>query len=155
MTEIGAEAGVTGPNLYSYFASKADLLRAAVERATHAVWIDLDAALAAHRRPRAALADVVAGYIRIAGGWSANVVDLSGEPGIADLSRSYRREYVAEWVELTAASRSETGQPTARVLVHIALSLIDELSRTPHLAAAPGFRANLGAMTQSVLLAPV
>jgi AcrR family transcriptional regulator len=155
MTEIGAEAGVTGPNLYSYFASKADLLRAVVERATHAVWIDLDAALAAHRRPRSALPAVVAGYIRIAGGWSANGVDLSGEPGIAALSRSYRREYVAEWVELTAASRSETGQPMARALVHIALSLIDELSRTPHLATAPGFRANLAAMTQSVLLARV
>lgn len=154
MADIGAVASVTGPNLYGYFDSKAALLQAVVERATHALWIDLDRAFAENRDPRDALQAVVHGYVRITAGWSLISVHLSGEEEVERVARRHQREYVAEWLELVVASRPGVDQQSASALVHVAFALCDELSRTPHLAAAAGFRANLESMVMAVLLVP-
>src|SRR5262249_17804083 len=42
LNDIGAAAGVTGPNLYSYFESKADILDVAMARGVSALWLLLD-----------------------------------------------------------------------------------------------------------------
>ncbi len=65
MASIGAEADVTGQNLYFYFDSKAALLRAVLVRGTHALWLDLDGALEAAGGAPPALRAVVAGYVSL------------------------------------------------------------------------------------------
>ncbi|MFE4575665.1 TetR/AcrR family transcriptional regulator, partial [Streptomyces chartreusis] len=66
MADLGAAAEVTGPNLYAYFDGKAAVLRAAVDRSSHELWIELHRTLAAHDSASAALPSLVAGYIRVA-----------------------------------------------------------------------------------------
>jgi AcrR family transcriptional regulator len=151
MASIGAEADVTGQNLYGYFGSKADLLRAVIVRGTHALWLDLDAALAAADGPAAALTSVVAGYVRLARLWAGLRLDLVGEPELAEESRPAQREYVAEWVALVREIRPELPQPEARALVQIALTAISDLGRTPHLAQLPGFAVSVTAVAEAIL----
>jgi AcrR family transcriptional regulator len=151
MASIGAEADVTGQNLYGYFGSKADLLRAVIVRGTHALWLDLDAALAAADSPAAALTSVVAGYVRLARRWAGLRLDLVGEPELAEESRPAQREYVAEWVALVREVRPGLPQPEARALVQMALTAISDLGRTPHLAQLPGFGASVAAVAEAIL----
>ncbi len=151
MASIGAEADVTGQNLYGYFGSKADLLRAVIVRGTHALWLELDAALEAADGPAAALASVVAGYVRLARQWAGLRLDLAGDPDIAEESRPAQREYVAEWVALVRQVRPELAQAEARALVQMALAAISDLGRTPHLAQLPGFGASVTAVAEAIL----
>jgi AcrR family transcriptional regulator len=151
MASIGAEADVTGQNLYGYFGSKADLLRAVIVRGTHALWLELDAALEAAGDPGAALASVVAGYVRIARHWAGLRLDLVGDPELAEESRPAQREYVAEWVALVRQVRPELSQPEGRALVQMALAAISDLGRTPHLAQLPGFAASVTAVAETIL----
>jgi len=151
MASIGAEADVTGQNLYGYFGSKADLLRAVIVRGTHALWLELDAALAAADGPAAALASVVAGYVRLARHWAGLRLDLVGEPELAEESRPAQREYVAEWVALVREVRPELPPAEARALVQMALTAISDLGRTPHLAQLPGFAASVTAVAEAIL----
>lgn len=151
MASIGAEADVTGQNLYGYFGSKADLLRAVTVRGTHALWLELDAALATADGPAGALAAVVAGYVRLARHRAGLRLDLVGDPELAEESRPAQREYVAEWVALAREVRPELPQPEARALVQIALTAISDLGRTPHLAQLPGFAASVTAIAEAIL----
>jgi AcrR family transcriptional regulator len=151
MASIGAEADVTGQNLYGYFGSKADLLRAVIVRGTHALWLELDAALAAADGPAAALSSVVAGYVRLARHWAGLRLDMVGEPELAEEARPAQREYIAEWVALMREVRPELPQPEARALVQIALAAISDLGRTPHLAQLPGFGASVTAVAEAIL----
>ena len=150
MASIGAEAEVTGQNLYFYFDSKAALLRAVLVRGTHALWLELDAALETAADPAAALGSVVAGYVRLSPDgpgcgwtWSAS----SDSPGV----RGAQREYVAEWVALLRQVRPELSQAEARALVQITLTTASDLPRIWHLAQQPSSNAWLTSIAAAIL----
>jgi len=151
MASIGAEADVTGQNLYFYFDSKAALLRAVLVRGTHALWLELDAALETAATPAAALRSVVAGYVRLSRDWAGLQVDLIGDPGLAGEFRGAQREYVAEWIALLRQVRPELGLAEARALVQIALTTAGDLPRIWHLAQQPSFNAWLTAVVTAIL----
>lgn len=155
LDDIGAAAEVTGPNLYSYFDSKAAVLRAVMERGTHALWLDLQDALRASCDPREALAVVAAGYVRLRPGMPNVGRQLTGEPDVDEIARSYQREYVAEWVGLLRHARPELDQRTARLLVHIAIAVADDLTATRHLASTADAAACITTVVVAVLGAKV
>jgi AcrR family transcriptional regulator len=150
MADIGAVADVTGPSLYAHFESKAALLLAGIERGVHLLWAGLDEALRDHAEPQDALCAVVAGYVRRSRDWSGIALPLGGETAIEEAARGLQREYVAEWVGLLQQGRPALDPAVARVSVRIALSLIDDLCRTPHLID-DAFGANVAAMALAVL----
>jgi len=118
LNEIGTAAGVTGPNLYSYFAGKADILEAATARGVSALWLLLNRVLRDNDEPAEALRDLVRGYIQLA--LEKTVLAsllLSEQQNVDDVARNRQREYVAEWVALLRASRPAIDEPSARVLV--------------------------------------
>ena len=151
MASIGAEANVTGQNLYGYFDSKAALLRAVLERGTQALWLDLDAALEQAEDPAAALRSVAAGYVRLSRDWAGLRLELVGDLALAEEFRGPQREYVAEWVGLLRAMRPALAAAEARALVQIALTIINDMQRIWHLAQQPGFADWLVAIVASVL----
>jgi AcrR family transcriptional regulator len=151
MASIGAEAAVTGQNLYGYFDNKAALLRAVLDRGTQALWLDLDAALAAAPEPAAALRSVIAGYIRLSRDWAGLRLDLIGDPELAEDFRGAQREYVAEWVALLRALRPALAPAEARALVQVTLTTVNDLPRIWHLAQQPGFTAWLTAVAEAIL----
>ena len=106
LNEIGTAAGVTGPNLYSYFASKADILETATSRGVSALWLLLNRVLRDNDEPARALHDLVRGYIQLTHERTvlASLL-LSEQQNVDDVTRNRQREYVAEWVALVRASR--------------------------------------------------
>ena len=128
LDDIGAAAGMTGPNLYSYFDSKAAIYDAANQRASSALWLGLNRALRATSDPSRALKSVVNDY-------TANVLErtvvisavISDRQDFKQLRRA-QHEYVDEWVALLLAARPNYGEPDARALVHTALAVINHIS---------------------------
>jgi AcrR family transcriptional regulator len=151
MDDIGAQADVTGPNLYGYFASKAALMRAVTERGTHALWLDLEEAYRHHADPCQVLEEVAARYVTGRATRPHLGRQLSGDPELEEMFRAYQREYVAEWVALVRACRPELDQRAARQVVHVALTVADDVIATGHLVTGEGFVANLTAMVVAVL----
>ena len=151
MASIGAAADVTGQNLYFYFDSKAALLRAVLDRGTHALWLELDAALETAAGPAAALKSVVAGYVRLSRDWAGLQVDLIGDPALAEEFRGAQREYVAEWIALLRQVRPELALAEARALVQIALTTANDLPRIWHLAQQSSFNTWLTSIITAIL----
>ena len=152
LDDIGAAAGVTGPNLYGYFDSKADILQAAVERGTSALWLLLHAVLRQHDEPRRALSDLVVGYVQLAIDKTIlTSLLLTERQALSDLARIRQREYVAEWVALLRAARADLDEGTARVLVHTALGVIHTMPEIESRPENDEFPTDLAAMAMAVL----
>jgi AcrR family transcriptional regulator len=143
---------VTGPNLYSYFASKADILETATSRGVSALWVLLNRVLRDNDEPAEALGDLVRGYIELALEQTvlASLL-LSEQQSIDDVARNRQREYVAEWVALLRASRPAIDEPSARVLVHTALAVIHTMAQIGREQDDPTFADDLAAMARAVL----
>lgn len=152
MASIGAAVDVTGPNLYSYFASKADLLRAVCERGTHAMWLNLDAALRSAETADEALEVLISGHVQISRNWAQVRMDLSGQPQLEEQARAAQREYVAEWVALLGTVVPDLDPRDARLRVLIAFKVMNDLNRTPHLSKLDTFPTNLGRLAMAVLV---
>ncbi|TDD34210.1 TetR/AcrR family transcriptional regulator [Saccharopolyspora elongata] len=151
LDDIGAKADVTGPNLYGYFDNKAAVLKAVLERGTHSLWLDLEEALSKTEDPHEALVAVANAYVSRFAARPRLGRQLTGEPEIEQLAAGYQREYVAEWVALLQAARPELDRKTARLLVHIAMAVADDVIATRHLHTVAGFSAYLTAMIMAVL----
>ena len=152
LNEIGMAAGVTGPNLYSYFASKADILETATSRGVSALWLLLNRVLRDNDEPAGALRDLVRGYIQLACERTvlASLL-LSEQQNVDDLTRNRQREYVAEWVALLRASQPAIGEQAARVLVHTALAVIHNMTQIGREQNDSTFADDLAAMATAVL----
>lgn len=151
MTSIGAAADVTGPNLYGYFASKADLLQAVYERGTHALWLSLDEALTGAGSLREALTAVVRSFVRIARPWSAILDDPTAEPGVVATALTAQREYVGEWSALVARVLPHLDARVARLRVQLGLFLVADLYRNPRVSRYESFPESLTALVLAVL----
>jgi AcrR family transcriptional regulator len=152
LNEIGTAAGVTGPNLYSYFASKADILETATSRGVSALWLLLNRVLRGNDEPAEALCDLVRGYIQLA--LERTVLAsllLSEQQNVDDVTRNRQREYVAEWIALLRVSRPAIGEQAARVLVHTALAVIHTMTQIGREQDDPTFGDDLAAMATAVL----
>ncbi|MFF0815173.1 TetR/AcrR family transcriptional regulator [Rhodococcus sp. NPDC003318] len=153
LDEIGAAAGVTGPSLYSHFHSKGDVLAAAIERSTNALWLLLHSALREAGDVRDALSRLVHGYVGIAVDKTIMTAVLQMEQSaLPDVLRSRQREYLAEWTALLRLARPELTETQARVLVHTSLGVVNTLARIDDLRISQGGAARLAAMALSVLL---
>jgi AcrR family transcriptional regulator len=157
LDDIGAAAGIAGPSVYNHFASKADVLAAALSRGNEALWLGLHRSLARSDTPAEALQRLVAHYTEFTAEDPDAVRVLVSEvihlPG--DRRAEYRRaqrDYVAEWVALLRRSHPELDEPEARVRVHAALSIVNSVSRIPHLRGRPGLVGHTDALAQVALL---
>jgi AcrR family transcriptional regulator len=153
--DIGAAAGIAGPSVYNHFASKADLLVAAAERAIGGLRIDLSRVLGSCPDAGAALAALTRAYRTFAFADSALIDVLTAEASSLpdDQQRRTRqaiREYVGEWAYLLRATAGGPDVP-ARIRVIAALSMINDVARTPHVRAVPGIDDILDAAAAGLL----
>ena len=154
--DIGAAAGIAGPSVYRYFATKTDLLLAALHRGDEALWLGLHHALGRASDADDALTRLAADYTTFVAANPEIVSVLVSQtihvpaPHRDELRRS-QRAYLAEWVALLTASRPGLPASEARVLVHAALALINSLARVHHLTVRPGMRDRTAALAGAVL----
>lgn len=153
LNDIGAAAGVSGPNLYSYFSGKSELMQVCVARGTTALWLTLHDVLAENDEPRRAFGAVVRSYVRLAVDMTILTPMLGTDVvGHSETERAQQREYVAEWTGLLVAARPELSDVAARLRVHTALALINILTRIDSLAHSGSFEADLAAMATAIAL---
>ncbi|RBO97062.1 TetR family transcriptional regulator [Nocardia puris] len=158
MEEIGAEAGVAGPTIYHHFASKLDLLTAAVERSMEWVWRDLYRALAEagdHERGTA----ILRGYLDFVdrhGGYAAILATETRHlpADVGDRIQQSRRDYFGEWLEHIRAQHVAIGEAEARIRLDAVLAVAVDLARTPHLRTRPGAFATVERIADAVLFGP-
>ena len=154
LDDIAAAAGMTGPNLYGYFDSKADILAMASARGTTALWLLVHTALRDNDNPAAALHQLVNGYVDLSLTRTVPTSMLLTEPSLSgESARARQREIVAEWVALLRAARGDD-ETTARVRVHTALGVIHIMSTLEPAPTRSAHFPDLAAMATAVLFAP-
>jgi AcrR family transcriptional regulator len=156
MEEIGAAAGIAGPSIYRHFSGKADILVAAGYRMADRLHLDAERALREASDAADALDRLVRSYVDTVLR-SDNLMALFTADSIGMAERDARelvrvqRAYVAEWVTLVVELAPAIGEREARIGVHAALTVVNDLTRTPRLAARPGIAAELAGLAGCLL----
>lgn len=153
MEDIGARAGMAGPSIYRYFPAKAAILVAGAYRMSDR--LQRDAERARTLPPDEALGSLVESYTYTVLRSDNIMANFANE--LANLPERDRKElvrlqrtYVAEWVRLVRV-RSELSEPEAKVVVHAALTVVNDLARTPRLLTRPRIAAELVELAVAVL----
>jgi AcrR family transcriptional regulator len=156
MEDIGAGAGIAGPSIYRHFASKADILVAAGYRMGDRLHLDAGRALREAADPADALDHLLRSYVDTVVR-TGNLMAVFASESISMAERDAKellriqRSYVAEWVKLLGETAPALGEREARITVHAALTIVNDLTRTPRIAARPGIAAELVALAGTVL----
>lgn len=156
MEDIGAAAGIAGPSIYRHFPGKADILVAAGYRMADRLNVDAARSLRSAVDPADALSRLVESYVDTVLS-SGNLMAIFASESISLAERDARellrvqRAYVAEWVKLLLETAPALDEREARITVHAALTIINDLTRTPRIAARPGIAAELAGLAKAVL----
>jgi AcrR family transcriptional regulator len=148
MEDIGAHAGIAGPSVYRYFPGKAAILVAAGYRMADWLARSAEHAIGDAATPRDALNRLAESYVdtvlRSDNLMATFATELANLPA-ADRKELVRlqRAYVARWVELLRADVADLPEADARVTVHAALTIVNDLARTPRIATRAGITAEL------------
>ena len=155
MEQIAAAAGVTVPTVYSYFADKATLMVTAQQRGT--AWLQLAVAHAVEREPRPAdtLAAILDSYADFGIQHTDNMAVLVHEMHNLPVerrpaARREQQEYLSELLRLVALARPDLDRVAHRLVVHAALGVINELTRTRRYHRRPELHGELSSMTRSL-----
>lgn len=146
--EVGEAAGISGPTVYHYVASKAELLVDAYDRVGQRVAVGVERSLAEATSPADALDRLVASYVGIAMD-SVDLIVVTSREGSAipaderpRLSR--RRRAVRDgWVGALSALHPDLEDSAVRLLVRSAFPLVNEACRAARgdASAAPAVAA--------------
>lgn len=158
MEDIGAAAGISGPSVYRHFPSKAALLMAAAQRIAEQLEIGRRQVARAAASESEALHGLIASYVET----MRDSADLNAAgrqiSALTDAERAelrrIQRDYVSEWVRLLGAVRPELSAIECRVVVHMALTIANDLVRTGRMRSRPGLPAELCAVMGSALGLP-
>ncbi|PXY21015.1 TetR/AcrR family transcriptional regulator [Prauserella muralis] len=158
MEDIGNAAGIAGPSVYRHFPGKAALLGAIARRAADRLALAAEYALRTSAPPdeREALRRLAASYVRTLTGPPDLLVSFSvdrvhiEERDRADLLR-IQRDYVAQWVRLLEAVHPGLTTKEARITVHAALTVANDLARTRRVSGRPNLAAELVTLMTAVL----
>jgi AcrR family transcriptional regulator len=157
MDEVGGLLGISGPAVYEYFASKADVLVAALTRGAERLEASLSEAMQSARTPDGALAAVVESYVAqilqqtdLVSTLITEVVHVP-EPQRHVLLR-IQQHYVAEWVQLLKPLRPDLSPGEARILTHAVLSVFNDLARMRRFRSRQFLREDLVRLGMDLLL---
>jgi AcrR family transcriptional regulator len=158
MEDIGAAAGIAGPSVYRHFPSKAALMTAIGHRAADRLALGAEYALrtSAPANEREALRRLVESYVHTLIRTPELAVSFSGDPMTlpehdkADLLR-VQRDYVQQWVGLLSAVQPELNAREAKITVHAALTIANDLARTRRINSRPHLEIELAALMRAVL----
>ena len=156
MEDIGTAAGIAGPSVYRHFSSKAALMSAIARRAADRLLLDAERVRLSSADETEALRGLIDSYVRVLTGsaelavsFSADALNYAEEEG--DELRRIQRDYVAQWVGLLGAAQPSMNARDAKITVHAALTIANDLSRTRRVNQRPGLAAELRVLMAAVL----
>ncbi|MFG2825580.1 TetR/AcrR family transcriptional regulator [Kitasatospora sp. NPDC048365] len=133
---LGAAVGIAGPSVYKHFATKAELLAAALVRCRERLEREVSAALDGAASPEEALAAGLAAYVGFAVRHSDYLgVMVSETERLAPADRraavDFRRDFLRTWVGLLQQVRPGCEDAEARIRVHAMFALVNDGVRLP------------------------
>jgi AcrR family transcriptional regulator len=159
MEDIGAAVGLAAPSVYRHYGSKHEILLLAARNMGARLTMQASEVLATQREPwspAAALSGIVESYVETTVKFRDLVAVYSHDAGY--LPRSGRaelvgmqRDYVAQWVELLRAADPSRGEQAARVAVHSALAVVNDLSRASWIESGRVRQGDLVAMAKAAM----
>jgi AcrR family transcriptional regulator len=158
MEDIGAAAGIAGPSIYRYFPGKSAILVAAGYRMADRLARMAEVAFGDAADPADAIARLAASYVDTVLRSDNLMATFANELGnLPDRDRKelvrVQRAYVAQWIRLVRTVTPELPEPDARITVHAALTIVNDLARTPRIVARPRIAAELSSLAVTVLSA--
>ena len=153
--EIGDAAGIAGPSVYSHFASKQEILVAALQRATAILKTESDLILGSDDPAPTKLARLAESYVRVANRDRFVIRTLISEMSQLpqherDATRKQQRAHIDDWVGLLRKI-SDVDPVTARIRVQAVLLVVNDAVQTPHLRSRAGFERTLTRLSTTVL----
>jgi AcrR family transcriptional regulator len=152
--DIGAAVGIAGPSVYRHFPNKAAILLALSRRAAERLAVAADAAVASGpAEPAAVLGRVVDSYVAVITGTPELRAAFAGDRAalgddLAELQQ-VQRSYLDRWVRPLREADPSLSAADARVVVHAAVTIANDLARTPYLAARPGLPSELSGLLRA------
>lgn len=159
MDDIAAEVGIAGPSVYNHFASKAELLVTAMNRAADWLRYDLDRALRSARDAADGLRRLVASYPAFVLEHS-HLVDLlvNETEHLPDEARAHMRrtvrDYIGDWAHLLRTVHEGLDETRARMAVWAVLSMANNVARSPRLRRGAGAAEMVAALGAAALGLP-
>jgi AcrR family transcriptional regulator len=155
MEHIAKVACVTVPTIYSYFEDKATLLTTSQGQGHAWLQLSISRAIEHYIDPHDQFAAALGAYAQFGVEHPDHMAIIVHEiQNLPDeylpVARLHQQEYVAEIVRLLRAGRPELDEPSGRVLIHGALGVINELTRTPRYLGRPNLTAELSSMTLEI-----
>ncbi|MER8187035.1 TetR/AcrR family transcriptional regulator [Kitasatospora sp. NPDC094015] len=154
--QLGAAVGIAGPSVYKHFATKAELLAAALVRSRERLWHEVGGALAGESAPDAALAAGLGAYLDFArrnGHYLGAMLSETERLAPADRRAAvdFRRDFLRTWVGLLQQVRPGYDQAEARIRVHAMFALVNDGVRHRPGGAGPEPAPGLEALSRAVL----
>ena len=158
MADIGAAVGITGPSVYKHYPAKSDLLVAALVRGYERLQAGMTQALGRAGDPQEALDLLVRAEIEFAVEHRNLIGVLISERDQLpekDRQRTYRaqRDILGTWVRVLSEAYPGLGPAESRITVNVVFAVVNNLVRTPRLAARPDLPEQLAALCTAILAA--
>jgi AcrR family transcriptional regulator len=156
MEDVAMAVGISASSVYNYFPNKITMLVTALDRANGYLQVTLDDTLAHAHDHAGGLRSLVAAYVRFALA-HPNLLDVliteshNLTLGQAGPLLQAQHEYVDEWVHLLRQIHPDLDTTRARVTVHAALTVVNDLSRTPNIGSRPGAQVRLATLCDNIL----
>jgi AcrR family transcriptional regulator len=141
--DVAASLGIAGPSVYNHFRSKSEILVTALGRGSACLSMQVADTLATADGPEPALRALIGSYAGFAVGHPA-LIDLmisevrSLPEGDREVALTAQRDYVAELARLLCQVDAERSPAIARVQVHAALMIANDVARTSYLRDQAG-----------------
>lgn len=157
--DIGAAVGIAGPSVYNHFPSKLDMLVTALNRGTAWLHMDLSHTYTTATTAIDGLHMLVRSYVRFTHDQHHLVDLLISETGHLPEeqrhpARQAQHDYITEWVHLLRVVQPELDATAARIRVQAAITVANDVARTPRLRRNPDVPAALERICTRILRLP-
>lgn len=156
MEDIGAAAGIAGPSIYTHFSGKTELLETAADRIGERLRAETEEIRAAGTPPaetlerlEARFAATVVGYRDLFGAYFAEGHNLPDRARAE--SRRLQRALVDYWSQVVGEVSPRMPSNVARIRVHAAFAVANDLAQTRKLSGRPDLGADLRALMGTLL----
>jgi AcrR family transcriptional regulator len=157
--DIGHAVGISGPSVYNHWPNKLDLLVTALRRGAAALAMDVATVYRLAPDAAAALRLLIGCYVALSQTHHETIglliTDIGHLPdGERHAIRRAQRDFVSEWVHLLRLDQPQLDPTAARIRVHAALSVANDIARTPHLRRDPSVPAAVETLCTRLLGLP-